>query len=130
MTMTDRYGPQTEHVQQLIERLTVIPPRRARGLFHTARSHAWNCPDAVQAAAHASYRAASYSDAHTAYAAYAAAHLAAGDRCSPYAVSAAANAAHALATRHLVGTAGYTREHYRLLVEPVATAVGPLHPED
>lgn len=45
-------------------------------------------------------------------------------------LDAARDAAWALITRDLIGTEGYTQEHYDLITTPWRKVIGPIHPDD
>jgi hypothetical protein len=126
----DHYGPQTEQIEDLIARIEVATGEQLRQI---AVVYDDDCATvAYAAAAHVIARTA----AHTvAIAASDAAYLAASDAAhfadtGTDTADAVADAAYALAIRHLISEDGFTWEHYRTLTDPVAFVLGALHPED
>jgi hypothetical protein len=122
---TERYGPQTEQIEDLLGRLEAATGEQLQQIAVTgADAYASACDAATDAAADA---ADVYADA-----AYAATYDVAVDVVGAYAdtAEAAADAAYALAIRHLISEDGFTWEHYRTLIDPVASVLGALHPED
>ncbi len=132
---TDWYGPQTRQVKDLLERLRTASPEQLQMIYGAYDAE-------VGGAAYAGYDSATSAacegtddaaaDAYAAAAVYAvrAAYAASRGVAGAIAGPAAYRAAFGLATRHLVGTCGYTMEHYETLVGPVAQVLGPLHPGD
>ena len=102
------FGPQGREVAALIERAGRLTDDEARRLaaawdaaWDAARAAAWDAAwDAARAAARDAARAA------------------------------ARDAAWGLVVRDLIGTHGFTQEHYDTLTRPWREIVGPLHPDD
>jgi hypothetical protein len=126
---TDRYGPQTEQIEDLFGLLGAATGEQLQQIAVTgADAYAIACDSAYDTAAYAT-------NADAIYASYAAAYAYAVDVADAdvYADTYAdvvAYAAVALAVRHLISEDGFTWEHYRTLTEPVAFVLGALHPED
>ena len=135
--MPDRYGPQTEQILQLIERLRNATPEQLQAIadaYDIAISGNatavggvvevvvaidvgdGSVRDTAMDGADATYAATIHDDthahdvAHAAYAAYV--------------------AAYALAIRDFAGADGFTWEHYKTLTDPVTSVLGPIHPDD
>jgi hypothetical protein len=138
MDDTDRYGPQTEQIEDLIARLEAVTGEQlqqiaaaaadadaARAAYAAAR-----VLPPVRASVPVTYatRAATAARAVAAHATYAT--RAAAAARAAYATRAVARAAYALAVRHLISENGFTRGHYRTLTDPVASVLGALHSED
>jgi hypothetical protein len=124
----DHYGPQTEQIEDLfvrIEMATFEQLQQIAVVYDDDRATV-----AYAAAAHVIARTAVHV---VAIAASDAAYLAASDAAhfaDTDIADAVADAAYALAIRHLISEDGFTREHYRTLTDPVASVLGALHPED
>ena len=123
--LADTFGPQWREIVAQVRVISGATPQQLSDL-----AAAWDAADAAwSAAADAAWSAAwaaAGSAARTAAGAAAgsAARTAAGDAAE----DAAGDAAGALATRDLIGTAGYTQEHYDLLTGPWRKVFGPLRP--
>ena len=146
------YGPQWAAVIALVRRAAILTDPEWRALADAAAAayaaaYAAAAADAYAAADSAAYAAAYAAAAAAAYAAaaadaYAAAYAAADSDAYAYAAAAVAAdaavaavslcgfAARAVATRHLIGTRGYTQAHYDCLVSAWAKVIGPAHPDD
>lgn len=136
-----RYGPQTTEVEQLINRLRQLSPDEIQGL-----ANAWDAPTAAARAAVRAAKAAAWADARDARDGWDAWDARDGRdawddandaKAAAWGIStltapaglAAGDAALALACRHLIGDV-FTWTHYRTLVGPAATVLGPVHPDD
>lgn len=117
------FGPMGEHVVRLIERVSTLTCGEACSLGATGYA-TW---DATWSAARDAACAARYAAWYAAgYAARAAARYAAR-----YAARDAAwDAAASLAVRDLIGSHGFTQEHYDALTGPWRKVIGPIHPDD
>ena len=123
--LADTFGPQWREIVAQVRVISGATPQQLSDL-----AAAWDAADAAwSAAADAAWSAAwdaagSAARSAAGAAAGAAARTAAGDAAE----DAAGDAAGALATRDLIGTAGYTQEHYDLLTGPWRKVFGPLRP--
>ena len=131
----DPFGPQGDHVRALIARAETLTIDEVAALH--ARFAALDAAGvAARVAAWAAALVAAWGAAGVAArsaagdAAWDAAWDAAGGAgASRTAMDAAAEAAEALAVRHLIGPT-FTQEHYDTLTGPWRTVVGPVHPDD
>ena len=124
--LADAFGPQWREIVAQVRVISGATPQQLSDLAaarFAARFAAWDAAWAVAgAAAGAVARFAAWD------AAWAVAGAAAGAAAGAVAGDAARAAAWALATRDLIGTAGYTQEHYDLLTGPWRKVFGPLRP--
>ena len=126
------YGPQWAAVIALVRRAAILTDPEWRALTYAyAAAAAYAAADADAAAA-ADADAAAYADAaaDSAAAAYADAAADADAAAAVAVVWLCGFAARAVATRHLIGTRGYTQAHYDCLVSAWAKVIGPAHPDD
>ena len=132
--LADTFGPQWREIVAQVRVISGATPQQLSDLA-AAGSAAWDAAwaaawDAAWAAAWSTARdavwAAAWSTARDA--AWDAAWSTARDAVWAAAWSTARGAAGALATRDLIGTAGYTQEHYDLLTGPWRKVFGPLRP--
>ena len=122
--MLGTFGPQWAQVAELVRRVADMSVAEVEAA-------AWPAGDSVDRhAAEAAAAAWSAAASTTWSAARDAAQAAAWPAAGSAARSAAGYAALALSTRHLVNTDEYTRQHYNLLVGPLAAVIGPVHPDD
>ena len=112
--LAEVFGPQWEQVCALVLRAAALTLDETKAL-----RVAW---DAAEAAA----EAAAWDAAEAA--AEAVAEAAAWDAWDAW--DAARDAAWALVVRDVIGTHGFTQDHYDTLTRPWRTAIGPVHPDD
>ena len=112
------YGPQWAAVIALVRRAAILTDPEWRALTYAY---------AAAAAYAAAYADAAADAATDAYADAAAAASVAAAVCVVWLCGFAARA---VATRHLIGTRGYTQAHYDCLVSAWAKVIGPAHPDD
>lgn len=112
--MLATFGPQWADVVGIVREAAGLTEQQANDLAaaHTADYAA------IDAAAHAAYNAARHAAESAAYKATANATV------NDAARHAARHAATAIATRHLIGSHGYTQQHYDTLVAPWETIMG------
>jgi hypothetical protein len=123
---TERYGPQTEQIEDLLGRLEAATGEQLQQIGVVGGGAA--CDAATDAVA--AYDADVYVDAAYVATYDVAVDVADGDVYGDTYADAVADAAYALAIRHLISEDGFTWEHYRTLTDPVAFVLGALHPED
>ncbi|MDF3280450.1 hypothetical protein [Gordonia sp. N1V] len=146
--LAETFGPQWHEIVAQVRAISGATPRQITDLaaaggaagaaawdaaWDAARAAAWGAArDAAWDAAWDAARAAAWGAARDAAraAAWAAARDAAWGAARDAAWGAARDAAWALVTRDLIGTNGYTQEHYDLLTEPWRQVMGPLHADD
>jgi hypothetical protein len=122
--MAEWFGPQWQPIVDLVRSIATLDMGQIERL-----AAAW---DAARYAARYAARAAALDAAWDAaryaarYAALDAARAAARDAAR----DAARYAAWALTVRDLIGTHGFTQDHYNLLTGPWATTIGRVHPDD
>jgi hypothetical protein len=117
-------GPQGRHVAAFIDQAEAVTTTD----WDTARGISW---DAAFYAAWDAARDAAAARAATRDAAQVAAWDAArGAAAAPVAAWHAARVAVALVVRDLIGTSGFTQDHYDTLTRPWRTTIGPVHPDD
>jgi hypothetical protein len=121
----ETFGPGWRSVIKIVRRAAILTPSEIQQLKLN-----YAAADAAYAAADAAYAAAAADAAYAAAAAdaaYAAAADAADAAYAAYAAAAArwstGYAARAAATKHLIGTHGYTRKHYNALMVPWKAAI-------
>ena len=126
------FGPQWSEVVALVRQAAALDAKKIKDLS-AAWDAAWAAAGAAAwAAAGDAAWAAAWSAAWAAArdAAWAAAGDAARDAAWAAARAAAWAAALGLVTRDLIGTNGYSKAHYDLLIGPWRAVVGPLHADD
>ena len=134
------FGPQGVHVVELIERAGRLTPDEAVRLKAAEYAARVAARDAAECAAWDATRYAAWYAARVAardatrvaawYAARVAARVAARDAAECAAWDAAWYAAEALVVRDLIGSHGFTQQHYDALTGPWASAISPAHPDD
>ncbi len=126
--MVGAFGPNWMSVRGLVRRVAVLTAAEVDQLgaaWVTAGVAAW---DAAGDAAGDAARVAAWDAAWDA--AWVAAEDAARDAAWDAAGVAAGVAAGALAVSDLIGQHGFTQAHYDLLTGPLASVIGPIHPDD
>ncbi len=126
--MVGAFGPNWMSVRGLVRRVAVLTAAEVDQLgaaWVTAGVAAWDAAgDAAGDAARVAARDAAW------VAAWVAAEDAARDAAWDAAGVAAGVAAGALAVSDLIGQHGFTQAHYDLLTGPLASVIGPIHPDD
>ena len=126
--LAETFGPQWQEIIAQVRTISSATTQQIEELsaaWAAARGAAW---DAAWDAAWAAARGAAWDAAWAA--ASAAAWDAASDAAWDAASAAARDAAWALVTRDLIGTNGYTQQHYDKLTAPWVTVFGKLHTDD
>lgn len=126
-----RWGPQWAEVAWIVDRARRLTADEIDRLYAAARLAARAATFDAHNSALAALAAAGLAAFAGAFAAAAAARTSTLDAhnfaLDAYAAAAAVGrAALAVATRHLIGTAGYTQEHYDALIGPWLAAVGEI----
>ena len=118
--LADVFGPQWAQVCAVVLRAARLTPAEAKALY-AARGAAWGAArDAAWGVARGAARDA----------AWGAAWDAARDAAWDAARDAAWDAAWAIVVRDLIGTNGFTQDHYDTLTGPWRKVIGPVHPDD
>jgi len=127
-----RYGPQSGHIERLVTNLRTMTQEQAEALAIVDAEALPAVTDVPLAVVEVAAGAAVAGTGWNAMAAaFAASEAVSRVTSGGVARGTAWGAALALATRHLVGRSGYTREQYEFLTRPVARILGyPLHPGD
>ncbi len=134
--LAETFGPQWEPIVALVRRAAVLTEAEATNLTAArpaaraaARDAAWDAAqEAAWAAAWDAAQEAAWAAAQEA--AWAAAWEAAWAAAQEAAWAAAWEAARALAVRDLIGSHGFTQDHYDTLTGPWRKVISPIHPDD